>query len=198
MSRPLLVGITGGIGAGKSIICRVFSTLGAPVYDADSRAKWLMNHSPDLQLGIQSLFGEKSFQNGQLNREWLATHVFHQPDQLAQLNTLVHPAVADDFRMWVHAHADHAYVVKEAALLFETGTYRELDHTILVTAPVAVRTARVQQRDPHRTAEDIAAIMAKQLTDEEKAPLASTILVNDGSTLLLPQLLKLHAQFSRP
>jgi dephospho-CoA kinase len=157
-----------------------------------------MNNSPDLQLGIQSLFGKKSFENGHLNRDWLATHVFHQPDQLAQLNALVHPAVAEDFSMWVHTNTDHPYLVKEAALLFETGTYRKLDHTVLVTAPLQIRTQRIQQRDAHRSASDIAAIMAKQLTDEEKAPLASTILVNDGRELLLPQILKLHAQFSHP
>jgi len=197
MNKPLLVGITGGIGAGKSIICRVFSVLGVPAYDADSRAKWLMNHSPELLQNLRTLFGDESIVNGQLNRDWLAANVFHDEHKLAQLNALVHPAVAADFEQWVKQHAAHRYVIKEAALLFETGSYRALDYTILVTAPQATRTARVQQRDAHRTATDIAAIMAKQLPDEEKALLASTILVNDGQTLLLPQILKLHAQFSR-
>lgn len=197
MKRPYTVGITGGIGAGKSIVCRVFGTLGVPVYDADSRAKWLMNHSEPLKTGIQSIFGKDSFTNGSLNREWLASRIFHDPDLLTQMNQLVHPAVAKDFETWLGQQHTANYVIKEAALLFETGTYRELDHVILVTAPATLRAQRVQLRDAHRSLADIEAIMNKQLDDRDKIPLANSHLINDGRALLVPQILTLHAQFDQ-
>jgi len=194
--RPYAVGITGGIGAGKSVICKVFSTLGAPVYDADSRAKWLMTHSGQLRSEILRLFGPESFSSGTLDRAYIASRAFHQPGLLDQLNALVHPAVAADFDQWVTAHASVPYIIKEAALLIETGTYKDLDYLILVTAPAAVRLARVQARDTHRSTADIEAIMNKQLSDDEKITLADCILVNDGQSLMVPRILQLHEQFN--
>jgi len=196
MSRPFTIGITGGIGAGKSVVCKVFQKLGVPVYDADSQARWLMNHSKELKRSIQSLFGEKSFLSGELDRAWVASQAFHHPELLNQLNALVHPAVAADFEEWTIKNASAKYVIKEAALLFETGSYKQLDHVILVTAPVAVRTQRVRLRDSHRSVSDIEAIMNKQMSDVDKMPLADSILVNDGQSLLVPQILQLHEQFS--
>ena len=195
--KPLLVGITGGIGAGKSVVCKIFMTLGVPIYDADSRAKWLMKNDESLKQRIQELFGPESFLNNELDREFIGKKAFHNPQLLNELNGLVHPVVAQDFKTFTEQHAAVNYVIKEAALLIETGSYTSLDHLILVTAPLEVRLARVKKRDTHRTRQDIEAIISKQLSDDEKIPLSDTIIVNDNRTLLIPQVLKLHEQFNQ-
>jgi len=196
MSRPLLVGITGGIGAGKSVLTKIVETLGVPIYDADSRAKWLMSNSDNLKSAVRVLFGEESYVDGKLNREHIGSIVFHKPILLTQLNALVHPEVERDFNAWIEKNSSQPYLVKEAALLFETGSYAALDKIILVTASKELRLERVLARDPHRTEQDVEAIMRKQLSDEEKREKADIVLTNDGTTLLIPQILKLHEQFS--
>ncbi len=190
------MGITGGIGAGKSTIAKVFSTLGVPVYDADSRAKVLMTESANIRSALSVLFGEESFVDGQLNRKLIAEKSFNEPKLLTQLNELVHPIVGEDFKAWVQSHSDKKYVLKEAALLFETGTYKQLDKVILVSAPIEVRIKRVLGRDGHRTEKDVRAIIAKQLREEEMEPLADVVLRNDDSKLIIPQVLNLHEQFT--
>lgn len=185
------VGITGGIGAGKSIVCRIFQTLGVPVYDADSRARILMNQHEAIKARVLELFGEESYQNGQLNRVHIGKIAFHQPELLDQLNVVVHPAVAEDFETWSNAQPV-SYVIKEAALLVETGSYKSLDHLIVVSAPIEVRTKRVLQRDLHRNEKDVKAIMERQTSEEEKTKLADTIIVNDESQLVIPQVLAIH------
>ena len=194
----LRIGITGGIGSGKSIVSRLFHALGVPIYDADSRARWVMENDPDLRQQLQDAFGPDTFTpDGRLNRPGLAGTVFRDPELLARLNSLVHPHVGTDFERWavVQQRAGHPYVLKEAALLFEAGSYQHLDLIITVFAPLAVRQARVLQRDPHRSLFDLQAIMAKQLSEEEKMRRADCILTNDDQQLLLPQVLALHARF---
>lgn len=186
------VGITGGIGAGKSIVCRIFQILGVPVYDADSRAKVLMNQHETIKARVIELFGDESYHNGLLNRVHIGKIAFHQPELLEQLNRVVHPAVAKDFEQWSQAQ-QVSYVIKEAALLVETGSYRSLDHLIVVSAPIAIRTKRVLLRDPHRNEKDVHAIMESQTSEEEKAKLADTIIINDESRLVIPQVLNTHA-----
>lgn len=192
------IGITGGIGSGKSIASRLFHTLGVPVYDADTRARWVMENDAALRDELQAAFGADTYDaTGRLNRPALAGLVFNNPTRLAQLNGLVHPHVGTDFERWatVQEQAGHAYVLKEAALLFEAGSYKQLDCIITVFAPLAVRTARVLRRDPQRSAADVAAIMAKQLSEDEKMQRADYVLVNDDAQPLLPQVLALHAGF---
>lgn len=196
-TRPILVGITGGIGAGKSIAAEVFQVLGIKKYDADSRGKWLMSHSESVKKSVENLFGQESYTGGVLNRKLIADKAFHKPELLKQLNEIVHPAVARDFEQWVLENQEEKYILKEAALLFETGSYQSLHRTILVTAPEDVRLSRVMKRDPQRTENDIRAIMDKQWTDEEKIKKADDVLVNDGNQLLLPQILKLHEKISQ-
>ena len=194
----LRIGITGGIGSGKSIAGRLFHALGVPVYDADTRARWVMEHDEALRNELLAAFGADTYDAaGRLNRPVLAGTVFNNPARLAQLNALVHPHVGTDFERWAAAQqqAGHAYVLKEAALLFEAGSYKQLDRMITVFAPLAVRTARVLRRDPQRSATDVAAIMAKQLSEEEKMQRADYVLVNDDVQPLLPQVLALHARF---
>jgi dephospho-CoA kinase len=197
----LRIGITGGIGSGKSIASRLFHALGVPVYDADSRARWLMENDAVLRQQLSAAFGPSTYDTaGRLNRPVLAGTVFGNPARLAQLNALVHPHVGTDFERWAttQQQAGHAYVLKEAALLFEAGSYRQLDRIITVFAPLAVRQARVLRRDPHRTPTDIEAIMAKQLSEEEKMQRADYVLTNDDVQPLLPQVLALHAIFGGP
>ncbi|OUJ70252.1 dephospho-CoA kinase [Hymenobacter crusticola] len=189
------VGITGGIGSGKSVVCRLFQVLGVPVYDSDFRAKWLMAHDVALRSELVAAFGAETFDAaGQLNRTYLARTAFNDPAQLTRLNQLVHPYVGRDFEQWAaeRQQAGHAYVLKEAALLYESGAYRQLDRIITVFAPLPLRQARVLRRDPHRTADDILTIVGKQLSEEEKLSRADYIIYNDDTQLLIPQVLALH------
>ena len=196
-SRPLLVGITGGIGSGKSTVCKLFSLLGVPVYTADDRAKWLMNHDSPLKEKILAVFGSESYlSNGELNRAYLAASVFSNPEKVAALNALVHPAVRKDFMDWV-SQQTAPYLIKEAALLFETGAAKELDCVINVSSPLRVRMARVLLRDPHRTEEQVNQIIDQQLPDEEKNERADFSIKNTDNKLLLPQVIALHEQLLR-
>ena len=195
----LRIGITGGIGSGKSIASRLFHALGVPVYDADTRARWLMENDGALRQELTAAFGPDTYDPaGRLNRPALAATAFGNPALLARLNALVHPHVGTDFERWATAQQwpGHAYVLKEAALLFEAGSYKQLDRIITVFAPLPVRQARVLRRDPHRSAADVQAIVAKQLSEEEKMQRADYVLTNDDVQPLLPQVLALHAVFS--
>jgi dephospho-CoA kinase len=190
-NRPLAVGITGGIGAGKSIISRIFDTLGIPIYVADTRAKWLMANDLDLRNTLIQHFGEESFQGGELNRVYLARTVFSSPQKVEILNSLVHPRVAFDFKAWIEGH-NSPYVLKEAALLFEAGSYKELDKTILVTATEEVRVERVLKRDSHRNRQDVLNIISKQWPEDRKTKLSDFQITNDGSKLVIPQVIHIH------
>lgn len=197
MKSPLQIGITGGIGSGKSLVCRVFQVLGVPTYDADSRAKILMTTDGILIDQIKKEFGSLSYNSeGVLNREFLSERVFGEEEKLRKLNSFVHPRVAEDFKQWVERQADNKYVLKEAALLFESGSYLTLDKIILVTAPEAMRIKRVLARDKHRTQADIKNIIKNQLPEEEKEMKADHIIRNDEHRLILPQVLELHERFN--
>jgi dephospho-CoA kinase len=196
----LRIGITGGIGSGKSVVARLFATLGVPVYDSDSRAKWVMAHDAILREQLQAAFGANTYDAaGQLNRPYLAQVAFNDATQLARLNALVHPRVGEDFTTWTATQtaAGYPYVLKEAALLYESGAYRNLDSIITVFAPIEVRTARVLHRDAHRSAAEVQAIMGKQLSEEEKLQRADYVVYNDDSQLVLPQVLTLDAAFRK-
>ncbi|MHC2992191.1 dephospho-CoA kinase [Pontibacter sp. HJ8] len=192
----LKIGITGGIGVGKTIVCRMFQVLGIPVYDADTRAKWVMQYDPQLKEELQEAFGTAAYTpEGQLNRTYLSSVVFNNPERLALLNALVHPHVGTDFEKWAAAHAAAPYVIKEAALMFESESWRQMDEIIAVFAPLDVRMKRLLQRDQHRTEADIRAIISKQLKEEEKMARAHHIVYNDDKQLIIPQVLALHEQF---
>ena len=197
MKTPLQIGITGGIGSGKSLVCKIFQQLGVSVYDADSHAKALMTTDGILVSQIKKEFGDLSYRpDGALNREWLAAHVFSDSAKLEKLNSLVHPRVAADYDEWLQAHRNERYVLKEAALLYESGSYRLLDKVVVVSAPEDIRKKRVLKRDVHRTVEQFNGIVEKQLPEDEKLKRADYIIVNDDATLLIPQVLKLHKEFT--
>lgn len=190
----LVIGITGGIGSGKSTICELFGILGIPVYNADQAAKALMTSNEILRKQLVEAFGANVFEaNQQVNRTYLANLVFHHPEKLAQLNQLVHPAVGADFKSWSQKQ-NAPYVVKEAALLFESGSYKQCNYTILVESPMELRLTRTMHRDKS-TKEQIQARIQHQLPDAEKAKLADYLILNDEKSLLIPQILALHQQF---
>lgn len=195
MSSPLQIGITGGIGSGKSLVCKVFHSIGAPVYDADSRAKNLMTTDGILIEQIRKEFGNLAYHSdGALNRKHIGEAAFRDPARLEKLNALVHPRVAADYSRWV-SEQSYAYVLKEAALLFESGTYRGLDKVIVVTAPENIRIARVLKRDSGRTEEMIRNIMKNQMQEEEKVRKADYLIINDETKLVIPQVVELHQRF---
>jgi len=197
MKRPLQIGITGGIGSGKSLVCRIFHCLGVPVYDADNKAKDLMVTDRVLVGQIQKEFGPQAyFPGGQINRKYLAKKVFGNPEQLEKLNRMVHPRVLKDYTRWVAGLQDKPYVIHEAALIFEAGSSHDLNAVIMVSAPEVLRVKRVVQRDAHRTGKDIKNIINNQMPEEEKLRRADFVIVNDESRLVIPQVLKLHERFT--
>ena len=191
-NRPLLIGITGGIGSGKSTVARIFGILGIPLYSADDRAKWLMVNDQKLRSELISSFGEQAYQNdGNLDRSYLAKTVFSDPEKVKTINSLVHPAVGRDFEKWA-SEQNTPYVLKEAALIFETGSAKSLDYVINVSSPLKVRVARILNRDTHRTEEQVNQIIDQQLPDEQKNELADFVIKNTDNRLLIPQVLKVH------
>jgi len=192
----LKIGITGGIGSGKTTICRVFKTLGIPVFYADTTAKELMISDQILVDGVKAEFGAASYtETGLLNNKHIASIVFENKLELEKLNALVHPAVFRAFDKWVATIPKSVpYVLKEAALLFESGSYQMSDQTILVTAPLDVKLNRVMQRDGV-TKEQVLARMDKQLTDEQKIKMADHFIENNENTSIILQVMNLHQQF---
>lgn len=190
-----VVGITGGIGSGKTTICKVFEHLGVPVYYADSRAKELMSHNEVLKRKIIQAFGERAYASGELDRKYLAKTVFESKSKLSVLNGLVHPAVADDFEEWLDANKKAPYVLKEAAILFESGAYQSVDVSVLIIAPEELRIKRVINRDAS-SREEVLQRINNQWTQERKAKLADYIITNDGLQLVIPQVLEFHNKFN--
>ena len=190
------IGITGGIGSGKTTVCRVFETLGIPVFYADVVAKNIMVTDPLLIEGIKKAFGEESYLEHQvLNKTHIAQIVFNNAAELEKLNALVHPAVFRAFDHWVaHVPASRPYILKEAALLFESGSYKMCDETIVVVAPTALKKARVMLRD-EVTDVQVQARMDKQFPDEQKIEMADFLLHNQESSSIILQVLALHEQF---
>ncbi len=185
------LGLTGGIGSGKTLVCSVLEKLGVPVYYADIKARNLMNSDTDLQAGIVNMFGERAYTKEGLNRAFLAESVFGDQERLSRLNKLVHPVVRADFISWVARQGRTAYVVEEAAILFESGASLEMDLSVLVYAPQEIRIRRVMERD-HLERDAVLKRMEHQISEEEKKKLADHVINNDGTAMLLPQVIELH------
>ncbi|MBD2756379.1 dephospho-CoA kinase [Spirosoma validum] len=195
---PLQIGVTGGIGAGKSVVCQVFQALSIPIYEADERAKWLTEHDPILKADITRVLGRNAYDvMGHYNRAWVASQVFSDPVLLGQLNGVIHPRVLSDTDAWVNEHLGKPYVVKEAAIMRAAGDNNSLDKVIVVRAPIDVRIERIRKRDPHRSAEEILNIINRQVSDEERLKIADYVIDNDDSQLLIPQVIRLHEEFLR-
>lgn len=186
------VGITGGMGSGKSTVAHVFETLGIPVYYADDAAKRMMNEHEPLKQQLIQQFGEQTYENGQLNRAYLASKVFKNADQLAILNNIIHPVTIADANAWMNKQ-QAPYCLKEAALIFESGGHQHLDQVVGVAAPTALRIHRVMQRDQF-SREEIIQRMSKQMSESIKLKLCDFVVINDDQRLVIPQVLKIHEQ----
>jgi len=184
------VGITGGIGSGKSIVSKVFEVLGVPVYYADDAAKRLMNEHEPMKQRLVEAFGDSTYSNGQLNRAYLSSMVFKDPVKLALLNSIVHPATLRDAEEWM-LRQNHPYAIKEAALIFESGAQENLDLVIGVYAPAHLRIQRVMKRDGI-TREEVKARMDKQIEEDIKMQLCDYVITNDEQQLVIPQVVNLH------
>jgi dephospho-CoA kinase len=190
------IGITGGIGSGKSTVCRVFENLGIPVFYADTVAKEIMVTDKELATAVKDTFGAESYDAaGRLNNKHIAGIVFNNNIELNKLNELVHPAVFRAFDLWLtRVPLTAPYILKEAALLFESGSYMLCDKSVLVIAPVETRLKRVMKRDGS-TEEQVLARMNKQLSDVEKMKMADFLIRNDESQSVILQIMELHSQF---
>ena len=184
------IGITGGIGSGKTIVCKVFEILGVPVYYADAQAKRLMNTEPELIASISEYFGNDIYEDKTLARKKLAEIVFNDPAALKKLNSLVHPAVARDFEYW-RSQQTSLYVLEEAAIIFESAIAHRFDRVILVTAPDDIRIKRVCARD-NTTPDEAQKRMKNQLPEKTKITLADYIIYNDNIRMITPQVMEIH------
>lgn len=191
----LKVGITGGIGSGKTIVCQVFETLGIPVFYADNAAKSLMENDKELITNIKKHFGEDIYINQKLNREKLSNIVFGNREKLHLLNSLVHPATIKHGKDWMERQTS-PYIIKEAAILFESGSNKDLDLVIGVFAPKELRIKRVMNRD-HITREKVEERMNKQMDEDEKMQLCNFVIVNDDQEAIIPQVLKIHERLMK-
>jgi dephospho-CoA kinase len=190
----LKIGITGNIGSGKTTVSKLFELIGIPVFYADDAAKTIMVTDKVLIAEIKQYFGKETyFDDGTLNRKYIATLVFNNDEQLAKLNSIVHPAVFRAFDNWAGQFKDEPYILKEAAVLFESGSYKICDKSIMVSAPLEIRIKRVIQRDGITRAE-VESRNSRQFTEEKKRQLADYIILNDETELIIPQVLKLHKE----
>jgi dephospho-CoA kinase len=189
----LKIGLTGGIGSGKSTVARIFEVLGIPVYYADEAARKLMTENEELKASIIGAFGKDAYFNGNLNREYIAGQVFNSDRKIGILNSLVHPATIKDAAEWIQMQKA-PYIVKEAALIFESGSNKNLDYVIGVKSPLAFRIQRTMDRD-NIAADEVKARISKQMDEELKLQLCDYVIVNDEHQMLIPQVLALHEKF---
>jgi len=189
----LRIGLTGGIGSGKSTVAKIFEVLGIPVYYADAANRRLVNEDPQIIKNIIQNFGDKSYVDGKLNRAYIASIVFNNPDKLALLNAISHPATIEDANKWMQQQSS-PYVIKEAALIFESGSAENLDLVIGVYAPAPLRIKRTMDRDKI-TQEEVKKRMERQINEELKMKLCDHVVINDEQQLVIPQVMALHQKF---
>jgi len=186
----LAIGITGGIGSGKSTVCEVFKLLGVPVFEADTTAGKLINSDSEIRNNLIQLYGNEIYNSDKkINREKLANIIFNSDVELEKVNKVVHPAVRKEFMNWLKLQKTD-YVIHEAAILIESGFYKMMDFTILVSAPEEMRIERVMRRN-NLTRENVISRMAKQWPDAEKRKFTTLELVNDNKNLLIPQIIEI-------
>jgi dephospho-CoA kinase len=180
------IGITGGIGSGKSVVSRLFELMGIPVYISDKESKRLTVFDPFIRKKLTALLGEDVYKNGELNRPLLASYLFENPDKRKTINNIIHPRVREDFQRWVAEHASYPTLAIESASLIESGFTQEVDTLLLVYAPQELRLERVMKRD-FFPRELIVKRIRSQMCDRDKMKLANHIIINDGEMPLIPQ-----------
>jgi dephospho-CoA kinase len=189
---PLRIGLTGGIGSGKTLVASVFYHLGIPIYYADQAAKDLQNSDPEIRKKLTLLFGNELYKDGYLNKVYLASIVFSNPGKLKALNTVMHPATLQAAANWMQKQST-PYAIKEAALIFEANAQKDLDCVIGVYAPKEIRLKRTMLRD-NSSEEQVLKRMQNQMDEEQKMKLCQFVIINDENQLLIPQILAIHNQ----
>lgn len=192
----LKIGLTGGIGSGKSYVGKIFGEMNIPVYEADREARRLMEKDSAIRDSVVSLFGNKAYEEEKLNNTYIGSIVFNDRIMLDRLNAIVHPAVQDDFLKWAETRADYPYVIEEAAILFESGAAKNMDYIIFVKADLETRIERVMKRD-QVSREVVQNRIKNQGGDREKEKLADFIINNDNDSMILPQIVDLHNTFCK-
>jgi dephospho-CoA kinase len=193
----LKIGITGSIGSGKTTVAKIFEALGVGVFHADIEARGFYS-SPEVIRQVKLIFGNQVFDpDGQVDRKKIAQLVFREPEMLARLNDLIHPLVRERFRNWCEEFAGNTYILYEAAILFESGYYKQLDKVILVTAPAELCISRVMERDGI-SRENVEIRMKNQWEEELKIGKADFVIINDGLTMVIPQVLEIHSKILNP
>lgn len=196
--KPIQLGITGGIGSGKSVVCAILQTLGFPVFNSDLEARLLLSNNPKVVKNVKQLLGDSAYlSDGQPDRKYIAGRIFQNEDLLNQLNSILHPEVRATYHSWVANLQHHRLVVKEAAIMFESGAWVDLDHIAAVVAPLPLRVKRIMQRD-RKTESEIMLVVNRQMAESELIKRSSRIIINDDQQLLMPQILKMLEELSIP
>lgn len=189
------IGITGGIGSGKTTVAKIFEQLGVSVFYADEESKNILHQNEKVKEQLIAVFGQDLYPNNTLDRAFLAARIFNNPEELKMVNAIVHPAVAEAFTNWANQQKGQ-YVLQEAAILFETGGYKRMDANILVTAPEDLRIKRVMKRNAI-SQQEVKERMKNQWKDEQKMPLADFVIHNNELEMLIPQVLKIHQELTK-
>lgn len=188
--KPKLIGITGGIGAGKSTVSTICKHLGFKVYNSDQRAKEIVSEDSIIKKKIISFFGNNIYKNGVLDRKFLSDKIFNDKSSLEQINSIIHPAVKKDFNSWVINNSNEKILFKESALLLESGAYKELDKIILIVSDKNLRVSRVLNRDQNRSKKEIESIIDKQIDEVDAIKYADIVIDNNHKKMLLPSVIK--------
>ena len=188
--KPKLIGITGGIGAGKSTVSSICKHLGFKVYNSDQRAKEIVSEDSIIKKKLISFFGNNIYKNGVLDRKFLSDKIFNDKSSLEQINSIIHPAVKKDFNSWVINNSNEKILFKESALLFESGAYKELDKIILIVSDKNLRVSRVLNRDQNRSKKEIESIIDKQIDEVDAIKYADIVIDNNHKKMLLPSVIK--------
>jgi len=189
--NPYLIGITGGIGSGKSTVSQIISHLGYKVYDSDARAHEIINDNKLIKDKLIESFGSDIYQDSKFNKEYVSKLIFNDESAKTKINSIVHPEVINDFKNWVKENKIEKFLFKESALLFESSSYKDLDKTVYIYCDKDIRIERIKIRDPHRTRNEIEKIINNQISSDEANKLTDYNLVNDEKKLLLPKVVKL-------
>ena len=188
--KPKLIGITGGIGAGKSTVSTICKHLGFKVYNSDQRAKEIVFEDSTIKKKLISFFGNNIYKNGVLDRKFLSDKIFNDKSSLEQINSIIHPAVKKDFNSWVINNSNEKILFKESALLLESGAYKELDKIILIISDKNLRVSRVLNRDQNRSKKEIESIIDKQIDEVDAIKYADIVIDNNHKKMLLPSVIK--------
>ena len=188
--KPKVIGITGGIGAGKSTVSTICKHLGFKVYNSDQRAKEIVSEDSIIKKKLISFFGNNIYKNGVLDRKFLSDKIFNDKSSLEQINSIIHPAVKKDFNCWVTNNSNEKILFKESALLFESGAYKELDKIILIVSDKNLRVSRVLNRDQNRSKKEIESIIDKQIDEVDAIKYADIVIDNNHKKMLLPSVIK--------